>query len=180
MAKTGIKRRVVPVPADLDEAAKFVGQVAEAQRAINEVKANLNSEVDALKIRAREAAKPHEDKIAELCEGIFSFAQARRDELTKGGRKTVNLPTGALIWRMTPPSVSIRNIKEVLARLKKLKLQRFIRPKEEIDKEAMLRERKVAESVSGVSISQHEEFVVKPAELEVEIATRIEKTKSAA
>jgi len=44
----------------------------------------------------------------------------------------------------------------------------------------MLKEPETAKTVKGVSISQHEEFVAKPAELEVEIATQVDKLKKAA
>lgn len=47
-----------------------------------------------------------------------------------------------------------------MAALKKLGLVRFLRVKEEIDRTSMLKERKVAEPIKGVSITQSEEFVV--------------------
>jgi phage host-nuclease inhibitor protein Gam len=81
---------------------------------------------------------------------------------------------------MTPPSVKLRDVEAILKSLKSLRLERFIRTKEEVDKEAMLKEADVAKTVKGVSISQHEEFIAKPAELEVEIATRVDKLKRAA
>ncbi|PIS34681.1 MAG: hypothetical protein COT37_01425, partial [Parcubacteria group bacterium CG08_land_8_20_14_0_20_43_9] len=71
----------------------------------------------------------------------------------------------------------LRDVESILESLKALKLKRFIRTKEEVDKEAMLKEPETAKTVKGVSISQHEEFVAKPAELEVEIATRVGKLK---
>jgi len=81
---------------------------------------------------------------------------------------------------MTPLSVSLRDAESILKSLRSLGLQRFIRIKEEVSKEAMLKEPDVAKTVKGVSISQREEFVAKPAELEVEIATQVDKLKKAA
>ncbi len=113
-------------------------------------------------------------------EGLFAYAEAHRDELTNHGkRKTVEVPTGTFGWRMTPPAVTLRGIEQILGSLKSLKLGRFIRTQEEVDKEAMLKEPDVAKTVKGVSIGQHEEFVAKPAELEVEIATHVDKLKKA-
>jgi len=43
----------------------------------------------------------------------------------------------------------------------------------------MLKEPEVAEKVNGVSITQIEEFVAKPAELKVEIATEVDELKKA-
>jgi len=85
------------------------------------------------------------------------------------------LPTGFFGWRSTPPAVSLKNIKAVLKKLKELGLKRFIRIKEEPDKEAMLKEPEVAKSVKGVSITQYEEFFIKPLELEVEIVKKLAK-----
>lgn len=175
-----LKKAVIPMPGNLDEAAQFLAQIGEEQRAIDKVQSDLNTEVDELKTKAMADTKPHQDKIFQLIEGLLAYAGVRRDELTDGGRrKTVETPTGIFCWRMTPPAVSLHNVKSILESLKLLGLNRFIRIKEEIDKEAMLKEPDVAEAVEGVSISQHEEFVVKPAKLEVEITTRVDKLKKA-
>jgi phage host-nuclease inhibitor protein Gam len=62
-----------------------------------------------------------------------------------------------------PPSVRLRDMKRVLEALVQLGLARFIRVKQEVDKEAMLREPELAAQVPGVSIgSEGEEFVVSP------------------
>ena len=62
----------------------------------------------------------------------------------------------------------------------KRRLKQFIRVKQEVDKEAMLKEPDVAKSVKGVTIGQHEEFMVKPAELELEITSDVSKFKKVA
>ena len=87
-------------------------------------------------------------------------------------------PTGIFGWRMTPPAVSLHNVKSVLEVLKRLNLKRFIRVKEEINKEAILKEPNIAKKVKGIFIRQDEEFFVKPAILEVEIANKTNKFKS--
>ena len=175
------KRAVVAVPKSLDEAAQFLAQIGGEQRATDKIQSDLNVKVDKLKAEAMADDKPHQKKISELVEGLFAYAEAHRDELTdRGKRKTVKVPTGTFGWRMTPPTVSLRNVKSILENLKSLRLKRFIRTKEEVDKEAMLKEPKVAKTVKGVSISQHEEFVAKPSELEVEIAIQTDKLRKAA
>lgn len=174
------KKIVIPVPKSLDDAARFLTQIGEEQRATNEIQSGFNAAVDKLKTQAMADDEPHQKKVSELVEGLFVYAEAHRDELTDyGKRKTVEVPTGAFGWRMTPPAVSLRDIKSILENLKSLKLKRFIRIKEEVDKEAMLKEPDVAKTVKGVSIGQHEEFVAKPAVLEVEIATQVDKLKKA-
>ena len=174
------KRTVIPVPKSLDEAAQFLADIGQEQRATEEIRSGLNTAVDKLKTQAMADDEPHQKRISQLVEGLFAYAEAHRDELTDGGkRKTVEVPTGIFGWRMTPPAVSLRDVKSILESLKSLKLKRFIRTKEEVDKEAMLKEPDVAKTVKGVSISQREEFVAKPAELEVEIATQVDKLKRA-
>lgn len=172
------KRAVVAVPKSLDEAAQFLAQIGAEQRATEKIRLGLNAKVDELKTKAMADDEPHQTKVLQLVEGLFAFAEAHRDQLTDGGkRKTVEVPTGTFGWRMTPPAVKLRDVEAILESLKSLKLKRFIRTKEEVDKEAMLKEPDVAKTVKGVSISQHEDFVAKPAELDVEIAIKVDKLK---
>lgn len=182
MAKKSIKHKVVPVPQSLDEAAKFLAQIGKEQRTTDMVQSSFNTKVEKLKAKVITDAKSHQEKIFQLVEGLFAYAEVHRDELTDDGkRKTVGVPTGIFGWRMTPPAISLRDVKSILVRLKALGLNRFIRTKllKEVNKEAMLKEIDVAKTVKGVSISQREEFIVKPAELEVEIATQVDKLKRA-
>jgi phage host-nuclease inhibitor protein Gam len=178
MKKQRIKHPVVPVPATLEEAAEFVSRIGKEQREIIRVQTELNEKVEKLKAGAMAKSKIHETNTSQLVEGLFAYAEAHRDELTDGGkRKTVEVPTGLFGWRLTPPAVSLRNVEKVLELLKSLSLFRFIRKKEEIDKEAMLKDPDIAKAVKGVTISQREEFIVKPAELEVEIIANVNKLK---
>ena len=81
-------------------------------------------------------------------------------------------------WRTSPPAVQIKDVEDVIKRIKKLGLVDFIRTKETIDKPAMLKNPEKAKSVQGVSITQNEEFFVKPAELKVEVTGRKWKIES--
>ncbi len=174
------KRAVVAVPKNLNEATQFLAQIGKEQRATEKIQSGLNTAVDKLKAEAMANDEPHQKTISALVEGLFAFAEAHRDELTDHGkRKTVEVPTGTFGWRMTPPAVSLRDVKAILESLKSLNLKRFIRTNEEVDKEAMLKEPEVAGKVKGVTIGQHEDFIAKPAELEVEIAIHADKLKKA-
>lgn len=177
---TRIKRPVTPVPKDLEEAAKFLNEIGHEQRKIDKIKTTLNDEIKRLEDKVMVDVKVHEERTTQLVEGLFAFAESQRDKLTDGGKhKTVKVPTGIFGWRLTPLSVSIRKTQLVLKALKELGLNRFIRVKTEevINKGAMIKESEIAKTVKGVTISQHEEFVVKPIELEVEIASRVQKLK---
>lgn len=168
--KQQVKRKTVSVPKDLNEANDFIQSIGQAQRVIQKIQSELNEKVIKLQSDAVEKAKEHEEEIEGLLDGLYAFAESNRNELTEHGkRKTVTLPTGEFLWRTTPPKVTIRNVQAVLAELKKLELTKFIRTIEEPDKESMLKERALAESVKGISITQTEEFAVKPNELKVEV-----------
>lgn len=136
-----LKKAVIAVPKNLTEAAQFLAEIGKEQRSINEIQLEVNARIEQLKAKAMDDAKPRQDRISQLVEGLFAYAESNRDELTDGGkRKTVKLPTGDFMWRMTPPAVLLRNVKAILVNLKLLGFKRFIRVKVEVDKEAMLKE----------------------------------------
>lgn len=172
MSKTkATKKSVVPAPQNLNEAAEFVHRIGEAERAIEQANNEMNAKLEEVKQPYMERVGQHQHHLAALVEGLYAYAQGNRSELTDGDKKkTVTLPTGTFSWRMTPKSVLIKGKDDVLAKLKELKLDRFIRTKEEVDKEAMLKEESVAVSVDGITIEQREEFVVKPAETKAEVS----------
>ena len=169
--KKSVKRTTVRVPESIGEVAVFVRKIGENQRKFDVAKAGLNDEIEKIKAKAVGWSLKYQQEIDSLFEGIFIFAQAHRDELTEGGRKkTISLPTGDILWRLTPPAVSLKNVKRIIELCKSCRLKRFIRTKEEVDKEAMLKEPEKAKEIKGVTISQKEEFVVKPSEIEIEIS----------
>ncbi|MEC9342674.1 MAG: host-nuclease inhibitor Gam family protein, partial [Pseudomonadota bacterium] len=67
-----------------------------------------------------------------------------------------------------PPRVTVRGQDAVIEALRAIGLGRFIRIKEEVNREALLAEPDVARSVAGISIgSEGEDFVVEPFEEEL-------------
>ena len=171
-----LKRIAIATPQSLDEASAYVAAIAEEQRTIDKLQAEFNQKVKELQEQAVAAVKPHSTQVEALVEGVYAFAQSRQAELIGDGKKkSVDVPAGTFGWRLTPPAVSITGVEDVLERLKKMKLQKFIRTKEEIDKEAMLKDQEQALKVEGVSIGQREEFFVKPTELKVEVVKKLKK-----
>lgn len=179
MARKGvIKLPVSIVPKDLGELSDWLLQIAEEQRYVDIINLELNKAVDELKKNATDDVRIHQEKITQNVDGIYSYAQSHRDELTKGGeRKTVELPGGILKWRFTPSKVTLVKVKLVLENLKKLGLERFIRVKEEVNKEDLSKEIELAKTIQGISITQSEEFVIIPAKLDVEIVKEIGKIR---
>lgn len=107
--------------------------------------------------------------IEPLQKAVQEYCEDHRDELTdKGKVKTVNLVTGDVQWRQRPPSVAIRGVDSVIENLQRLGLSRFVRTKNEINKEALLNEADVVKGIAGITIKQGvEDFVIKPFEANV-------------
>lgn len=163
-------RPLVAVPASEEEASRFIAEIGEFQRQSATIENDTATQIETLKAQARERVWPLEDQIGERIEGLLLFAQAHRAALTRNGkRRTIRYPSGEFGWRLTKPAVVIRGVERVLEALKQQGFGRFVRVREEINKQALLAEPDVAQSISGVSISQREEFFVKPSKLDLEI-----------
>lgn len=183
MAKEkSVKRTTVATPQSIEEVAEFVRKIGEHQRAVTRIETICNEKIERAKEQAMENSAPHEEAKDKLFEGIFIYSQSHRDELTEQGKtKTVQLPTGDIYWRMTPPSVSIRNAEKVIEFCESKELLQFIRIKREVDKQAILKDQERAGKIPGVKIDQREEFGVKPSETQIEISketTKLQKVLS--
>lgn len=178
--KKSVKRTMVAVPKSEQETSEFIRRIGKHQRGLDRIKIRTNNQIEKIKEKAVADSSDHEKEIAELFEGIFTFSQSHRDELTeKGKKKTVHFFTGDILWRLTPPAVSLKNVKKIIELCKTSGLKRFIRIKEDVNKEAMLKEPEKAKEIKGVTIGQKEEFVVKPSEIEIEIFRDTKKLQKA-
>jgi phage host-nuclease inhibitor protein Gam len=156
-------------PANREEVDAAISQIGIAQRARDELATRMNAELAAVKERFEAEAAQHAAVIKELGAGVQTWCEARRLELTKEGRiKTHKFGAGEVSWRMRPPRCLIRGEVAVLEALKRLGLDRFIRTKEEIDKSAILDAPEAVTGIKGVSITQGEDFVIKPFATELE------------
>lgn len=157
------------VPQSREEVTAAIAEIGRAQRERERIQAAMNDALAALRQRFEEEARPHAESIVTLSTGVQLWCEAHRAELTNGGKtKTVNLASGEVRWRMRPPSVLVRNAESVIDVLKQLGLGRFVRRKEEVNKEAMLAEPEAVTSIRGVTITQREDFVVEPFETKLE------------
>lgn len=164
MARKSVKAGPAPhmVHSETD-VAYSIRVIGEGLRTLDSLEAAMNDQLAAVKQHFEEKAGPIRDGVRRHADGIRVYCETNRTALTKDGRtKTVRFETGTVAWRMTPPRVVIRQAKKVLEALKAAKLKRFIRTKEEIDKEAILRDREAVADIKGISIGQREELVIKP------------------
>lgn len=156
-----------PVPQSREAAASQLAKVGELRRVVERRKADAEDQLAEIGRKVEEAITPIEVELAGLETGLQTWCEANRDVLTKGKTKTAKFATGTVSWRQRPPKVSIRGLGDVIEKCKSLGLQKFIRIKEEINKDAMLDEPKTAEAIAGVKIGPAcEDFVIEPAELE--------------
>lgn len=172
-SKTKIRAINLPVPQNRDDAAAAIRRIGDANRDIARIEADMNDRLAAIKQECETRAQPMRNQVAADTEGLKVWAEANRDVLTNGGKvKFADMGTGKINWRLRPAKVSIRKVEDVIDELKRLGLQKFLRVKEEVNKEAMLEAPDEARGVAGVSIgSAGEDFIVEPFEAEIARAT---------
>lgn len=158
----------VPVPQSRDEAARAIGEIGRLQRERARIETAMNDEIAVIRERFEAAAQPLSVQIAAKRDGVALWCEANRQSLTQNGRtKTAQFPTGEVRWRVTPPKVAIRGVEAVLDALKRAGLRRFVREKEEVNKEAILAEPDAVIAIDGITIAQSEELVIEPFETEL-------------
>jgi len=150
----------IAAPQDEAEAELVMERIQKINIWIRDIDTSLREDSAKLKRKAEDAAAPHKAEKKELETGLFAWAEANRMALTKGGRtKTVKMGAGIIRWRQLPPKVSLKGVDAIIEHLKASGLGRFIRKKETVDKEALLKEPAVAGEVPGVKIGSEGEMI---------------------
>ena len=159
----------VVAPATAEQADAMIRRMGEIARDRLIIQAALDEGIAGLKASAEAEAAPLSAEMANLHAAVQAWAEANRDELTRGGRvKTCRMPSGELSWRMLPPSVRISTPAAVIKLLEGMGLEQFLRRKVEVDREAMKADPEAARQVPGVTVgSAGEEFIVTPAVTEL-------------
>ncbi|MFV0409772.1 MAG: host-nuclease inhibitor Gam family protein [Paracoccus sp. (in: a-proteobacteria)] len=164
----------LPVPQDDSEAREAIREIGDLNREALRIEAAMNDKIAALQQEYGDQVAPIREQAAAKTEGLKMFCEVNRDRLTRSGKvKFHRFATGEISWRSRPAKVSIRGISDVIEAIKAAKLgKKFLRVKEEIDKEAMLSDRATAGALKGVTIgSDGEDFIVEPFETELEEAS---------
>lgn len=159
------------VPQNRDAVITDIKRIGDLQREASRLETEMNDAIAEITEKFAARIAPIKTDIETLSKGVQGWCEANRDELTNGGKvKTANLVTGDVLWRQRPPSVSIRGVDAVMETLERLGLQRFIRTKQEINKEAILLEPKAVAGVAGITVkSGIEDFSIIPFEQEAGI-----------
>lgn len=191
-ASTRIKTEAATfVPKGREDVVEAIAEIGRRQRERTRIETAMNDKLAKIKETFEEEGKPHGDEIRRISEGIRVWCEANRDELTREGKiKTVSLSSGDVGWRIRPPKVVVKAAEKAIEALKKVGLGRFVRQKEEVNKEEILSAKALAavkgkdeknedilraakdmdllECVKGIKVEQGEDFFIKPFETELE------------
>lgn len=129
--------------------------LAKLERRRADKAAQLAAKLAGLKAKHEEEAAPDLAEIAAIRAALADYAEANRAELTGSSKsKTVTVLGGSVKWRKQPAKVEITGEPEtIIAALKRRRLTRFIRTKEEIDRAAILREPEAIKTpIAGLAI----------------------------
>lgn len=159
----------VYAPQTQNDCAADIKKLGDLQRDMARVKADMNDEIGDVTNHYQPKIDTLVERMELLQTGVQTYCESRRSELTNQGKvKTANFITGEVQWRQRPPSVAVRGADAVIETLKKLGLGRFVRTKEEVNKEAILNDAEAVRGVGGISINSGvEDFVITPFEAEV-------------
>ncbi|EDS7585094.1 host-nuclease inhibitor protein Gam [Salmonella enterica subsp. diarizonae] len=156
-------------PQSKEQVSIDIKKIGDIQRELTRIEADANDQIAVIMNQNTPKIEALRAELDVLQKGVQTWCEANRSSITKGSSKTANLITGEVAWRTKPDSVSIKGVELVLEALKKLKLDRFIRRKEEINKDAILADKKAVENIKGISIvSGKEVFSITPFEQEIE------------
>lgn len=157
-------------PQSREQVSNDIKKIGDLQRELIRTETRINDEIAVITSSNTPAIEALKAELDILQKGVQTWCEANRDEITGGGKtKTANLITGEVSWRTRPDSVVIKGSDAVIDALESFGLHHFIRVKEEINKEAILADKKAVEGIKGISvISGREVFAVTPFEQEIE------------
>lgn len=156
------------VPQSKTDCAAYIKNLGDVQRDFERQLANMNDAIAIIAKNYQPTLDALQTRATALQTGIQTWCEANRATLCAGQTKTANLVTGEVSWRQRPPSVGIRGADAVIETLKRMGLGRFVRTKEEINKDAMLTEPAAVRGIAGITLNTGlEDFSITPFSVEV-------------
>ena len=167
--KLKTKALVTQAPQSRDQVVEHIRTLGDLTRQRARLAATMNDGIAALQQQYAQEADPINERIEALQAGVHVWCEANRAAITDNGKvKYADFVTGTVKWRNKPPSVGLRKIEAVIDALKRHGLHRFLRTKEEVNKDAILADPQAVAGVAGITInSGDEEFVIEPHEQEL-------------
>lgn len=163
----GAKKQKAASPAALrdgDEAASAIFEIGEAQRKLARIDADAAMKIAQLKAEAELQAQPYREQIKVLAQEVKAYCDAHRAALTADGPKAV-FASGEAVWRLNPPKVVLADGMEaatVIELLRARGLERLVRVREELNKDAILEEPAAIAGMAELRIEQNESFSIVP------------------
>ncbi|MBL1422662.1 MAG: host-nuclease inhibitor Gam family protein [Alphaproteobacteria bacterium] len=165
MARKTIKKAaIMNVPQNRIEATKAVSRIGVLNRELTLIEAAMAEGVAGIKEIHEQQADPLRDEMEQLSSGVQVYCEANRQELTRGGKVKFHIfPSGEVKWRSLPAKVKLSGIPSILKALKAAGLSRFVRTKEEVNKDAILDDPKGIGAIKGITVgSEGETFDIEP------------------
>ncbi len=157
----------VQAPQSKTDVMRDIKSIGDLQREIKRIDTEVNDQIATLTKSVAPRLESLRDRMEMLQLGVQTWCEAHRVEICGKG-KSANLITGEVSWRKRPPSVSITKAEDVIARLRGLGLVRFIREKEEVNKDAILDEPTQVAGIKGIKVvTDVEDFIITPFEVDV-------------
>ena len=157
------------VPQSKSDCATYIKHLGDVLREFERSKAEMNDAIANITKSYQPVLEAQQIRVTALQTGIHTWCEANRATLCEGQSKTANLVTGEVSWRQRPPSVGIRGTDTVIETLLRMGLERFVRTKQEPNKEAMLNEPDAVRGIAGINIvSGVEDFSITPFQAGVE------------
>lgn len=170
-AKDRIKQPAIAVlvPQDRDAVVAAIAEIGHLTRRRVAIETAMNEALAVIRQQHEEQAYPLAERVKALSQGVQVWCEANRATLTQGGKiKSHKFASGTVNWRTSTPRVVIRSVEAVLEILRQMRLDRFIRLKPEINKEAILNDPESVRDLPGLSIKQDESFSIEPFETSLE------------
>ncbi len=123
----------------IEEANDAIREIGELKRVVADIENRMNDDIAAIKSGAAEDAAPHRTRLEALENGVYAFAELKKNDLFDDKRRSVKLDFGIIGYRRSHEISTGKGFtwRAVLAKLKELAFAEAIRIKEEPDKEIM-------------------------------------------
>ena len=155
-------------PQTAAEASNAMGDLGTAMAERAKTQAELDAAVAQVTAKFQPKIQALAAQVKDLVNGLQTWGEANKDELTAQGKRSVNLGTGEVGWRMNPPKVKVTGLPKVIELLKAKGLDMLLAIKEDINKKAILEDPSQIKGVKGLEVVQEETFWAKPASVDME------------
>jgi phage host-nuclease inhibitor protein Gam len=155
-------------PQTAAEASNAMGELGTAMAERARLQAELDKAIAEITARYQPKIQALAGQVKDLVAGLQTWAEANKDELTSDGKRSINLGTGELGWRLNPPKVKVTGLVKVIEILKAKGLEMLVAVKEDVNKKAVLEDPGRIKGIKGLEVVQDETFWAKPASVDME------------